>query len=692
MWGLVAIDRVLLDQRGHLFVWSPVCLALGIGAFFSLRAEPGVMEYAALVILGMGFAAAALRWPGGWSTLGWALALAAAGFCLAGARAHHVADPVLGWRYYGPVEGRIVALDRSASDAVRVTLDRVRLKRVAPHRTPGRVRLSLHGSQGSSGDLKPGQRVMTTGHLSPPSGPAEPGGFDFRRHAWFAGLGAVGYTRNPVLSVTPPEPGGAGLRIFASRMAISTRVQAVLPGDVGGFAAAVTTGDRSAMGQGALQALRGSNLAHLLAISGLHMGLLAGFVFAVLRLLLAAVPPLALRLPGKKIAAVGALMAGVAYLLLSGGNVATERAFVMVAVVLGAVLVDRRAFSLRAVAMAALIVLVLRPEALLGPGFQMSFAATTALVAVFGWLRDSRISLGPNWLKPVMGVVISSAVAGAATGPYAAATFNTLAHYGLVANLVSVPLMGALVIPAAVLAACLAPFGLEAAGLYLMGLGLRWILGVAHWVSGLEGARGLVVSPDPWVIPMFSLGMLWLILWQGRARFAGLVPAVLAFWLWSGTERPAVLVADTGGLVGVMTEQGRALSKPRGAGFVASVWLENDGDGGDQPDAAGRWPGAEGRVRIFRTGAVETGAAHEIVHVIGKRAAAGFDECKAGQVIIASVPLILYGPCQVFDPDRLRATGSLAISDKGMISARDRSGQRIWNDSTARRKWTLAQK
>jgi len=680
MRGLVAIDLVLLGQRGHLFVWSPIFLAIGIGVYFGLGTEPGVAIYAGLALLGSGFAAAALRWPGGWSALGWALALGAAGFCLAGARAHRVGDPVLGWRYYGPVEGRVVALDRSASDALRVTLDQVRLERVSPKRTPGRVRLSLHGSPTDlSPSLSPGQRIMTTGHLSPPNGPAEPGGFDFRRHAWFAGLGAVGYTRNAVLSVAPPEDGRAGLRVFTLRMAASTRVRAALPGDIGGFAAAITTGDRSGMGQGALQALRGSNLAHLLAISGLHMGLLAGFVFAVLRLALAAVPALALRVPVKKLAAIGALLAAAGYLMLSGGNVATERAFVMVAVVLGAVLVDRRAFSLRAVAMAALIVLALRPEALLGPGFQMSFAATTALVAVFGWIRDSDINLGPSWLKPVLGVVISSAVAGAATAPYAAAFFNTLAHFGLLANLLSVPLMGVLVIPAAVLALCLAPFGLEMVGLYLMGLGLRWILGVATYVSELEGARGFVVSPGPWVIPLFSLGMLWLILWQGRARLAGLVPALVAFLLWSGAERPGVLVADTGGLVGVMTDTGRALSKPRGAGFVASVWLENDGDGVGQPVAAMRWPGEEGRIRVFQTGV------GEIVHVIGKRAAAGFDSCKNGQVIIASVPMQLSGDCDVFDPARLRTTGSLAISDKGIITARDRSGARIWNTPPARR-------
>lgn len=680
--ALVWVDGVFLAQRGHLFPWAPVFLALGIGGYFSLPIEPVLLDYVMTLGFGSVCIGAAVRWPGGWATLGWALALTAAGFGLAGLRAHRVTGPVLDWRYYGPVEGRVVALDRSASDAVRVTLDQVRLERVGPRKLPDRVRISLHGPPA---DLQPGQRIMTTGHLSPPQGPVEPGGFDFRRHAWFQGLGAVGYTRNPVLTVVPASEGQAGLRVFAIRMAASQRVLAALPGDVGGFAAAVTTGDRSAIGQAALAALRASNLAHLLAISGLHMGLLAGFVFAVLRLSLSMIPALALRLPVKKMAAVGALVAAAGYLALSGGNVATERAFVMVAVVLLAVLVDRRAFSLRAVAMAALIVLVLRPESLLGPGFQMSFAATTALVAFFGWLRDADLPHAPGWAKPVLGVVLSSAIAGLATAPVGAAHFNTMSHYGLIANLLSVPLMGVLVIPAAVLALCMAPFGLEIVGLYPMGWGLNWILGVARFVSGLDGAQGRVVGPGPWVLPLMALGMLWLMLWQGRVRVAGLIPAAFAFVLWAQADRPVVLVADTGGLVGVMTGQGRALSKPRGAGFVARNWLENDGDAADQEGAAGRWPGATGKLRMIAAGDTQ------IVHVIGKGGAAQIADCTQGQVVISSVALSLKGSCDVYDPKRLLKTGSLAISDRGIVTAQQRAGQRIWNTPKPRRDWRAAQ-
>ena len=335
---------------------------------------------------------------------------------------------------------------------------------------------------------RPGLRVMTTAHLLPPSGPAEPGGFDFRRHAWFQGIGAVGYTRVPLLTIA--EAGG-WQPMFRARMALAGRVRDRLPGEPGAFAAAIMAGDRSAMAQDTLETLRTTNLAHLLAISGLHMGLLVGFVFAAFRLGLAAVPRIGLRLPAKKLSAALALVVAAGYLGLSGGNVATERAFVMAAVVLVAVMLDRRAISLRSVALAATILLVWQPEALLGPGFQMSFAATTALVAVYRLIRDAGLPLGPRWLRPVSAVAITSVVAGLATAPLAAAHFNLWSSYGLLANLPSMPLMGLVVMPAAVVSAMLMPLGLDGIPLWVMGRGLAAILWIAESVaaSRARGAR-----------------------------------------------------------------------------------------------------------------------------------------------------------------------------------------------------------
>nr|WP_242509638.1 ComEC/Rec2 family competence protein [Rhodovulum imhoffii] len=661
-------------QWEHLFGWLPVGLAGGIGLYFALPGEPAV--WALVVCAGGALSGTAIllflpRQAAPWV---WLPVLLLGGFALAGGRAHWLAAPVLEYRLHGPVEGRIVALDRSGAGAPRVTLDRVWLRGVAPEETPVRVRLSLHGGHPEF-ELHPGQTVMATAFLAPLPAPAEPGGFDFRRHAWFQELGAVGYSRGPLMLLEHPRP-GAGLWVARLRSDLSTALQERLPGVQGAFAAAILTGERSAIPEAILQDLRDSNLAHLLAISGLHMGLLTGVVFTMLRYGLALIPPLALRVPGKKLAAVGAFLAGAGYLALSGGNVATERAFIMVSVVLVAVLADRRALTLRAVALAALIVLVLSPESLTQAGFQMSFAATTALVAVFSALRN-RPGRYPRWVRPVWALLVSSAVAGAATAPFGAGHFNQVAHYGLLANLLSVPLMGGLIIPAAVLATCLAPLGLEALGLVPMGWGIAWILMVSEWVSGLKGAVWTVPSPGPWVLPLISLGGIFCMLWQGWGRVAGIVPMLLGLWLWGQVERPALLVSQSGGLAGVLGPEGRALSKPRGDGFSARVWLENDGDPVPQRAAAAR-PGwqEQGGVAFTRLGKTT------IAHLTGR----GWQDrlvaaCALGLVITnQEIPTPPSG-CRVIDRHGLARSGALAfyLREGDLLRREAKTARRLWS-------------
>ena len=590
------------EERGRFLIWAPLFFGAGIGIYFAQVREPDIASYTSLTVLGLVFAGIAWCWPWGIGPLARALICIAFGFGIAGVRAHWVAGPVLDFRYYGPVEGRIVAMDRSQSDAVRLTLDQVRLNDVNPKKLPNRVRVSLHGDQGF---LTPaiGQRIALTGHLSGPNGPVEPGGFDFQRMAWFRGIGAVGYTRSPALLLSRPT-GELSLAIGQLRQTIAGRVREVLPGESGAFAATITTGDRSSMERATMDALRGSNLAHLLAISGLHMGLLTGFVFQAMRVLMGLWPRMALSLPVKKLAAATAIGAGVFYLALSGGAVATTRAFIMVTTMFVAILFDRRALTLRAVAMAAMIVLILTPEALVEPGFQMSFAATTALVAVFSWIRDlSRDGSArrlPGWLRPVMTVVISSAVAGLATAPIGAAHFNQVSHYGLAANLLSVPIMGAVIMPLAVLAALLAVVRLEAVALWLMDWPIRWILWVADTVSSLDGAIGKVPTPPGYILPLLAVTGIVFVLLRGREKWVVILPTVVAFAGWATVERPAVLISASGGLIGVLTSDGRALSKSRGEGFSARSWLENDGDAATQDIAFERagFSGSKGQMEV----------------------------------------------------------------------------------------------
>jgi competence protein ComEC len=494
IWPLEA----LLQLRGMLFPWVPVFLAVGIGLWFALQREPGGLAYL-LAALGLCLGALVGRWGAELvRPVAVVLACLCVGFLAVGTRAHWVAAPMLERPYYGPVQGRIVQIDRSGSDALRLTLDHVVLD-ISQEKTPKRVRVSL---MAGADPPDPGQVVLVTARLAAPEGPTEPGGFDFRRMAFFDGLGAVGYTRTPLVLWEEPEPGTE--LVNRLRMHLSRGIMAALPGDAGAFASGAMTGDRSGISRETVEALRDSNLAHLLAISGMNMAFLTGFVCLLLRYGLALVPPLALRVNTKKLAAVVAFGVALFYLMLSGSNVATERAFLMVSVMLGAVLLDRRALSLRSVALAGSVLLIWQPESLTEPGFQLSFAASVALIAAFDAL-DGRVMRErlPRWVMPLFMLVLSSVVAGLATAPFAAAHFNRFTDYGLLANLLTVPMMSVLM-AAGAMAALLAPFGLAMPALWLMELAARWILFVAHWVAGLDGAVTPIPAPGPWAVPLIA--------------------------------------------------------------------------------------------------------------------------------------------------------------------------------------------
>jgi len=696
-------------QRGTLLLWMPVWLGIGIALWFLLPDAPAPPVLAAIAG-GVTACLVAARATRGWPRAVLLLpALVGVGLLDIAWSAHRVGAPVLEMagkpRLTGPVQGRVTMVDRSSRGQLRLTLDRVVLPRVAPASTPARVRVSLRARQLRL-DPVPGARVMVTATLVPPAGPVAPGAFDFRRHAWFRRLGAVGYARGPALEYAPPRQDGVALRLAAFRMRLARAIRARIKGQAGAFASAILTGDRTAIDPGLLGDLRNSNLAHLLAISGLHMGLLAGFVLAALRYGLALVPWLALRLPVKRIAAVAALAAGLGYMILSGASIATQRAFVMLAVMLVALLLDRRAFSLRAVALAAVLVLLWRPESLVEAGFQMSFAATAALIAVFEALRNlrgngapaaidgllhgkGRLSRPLRWLGAL---ALSSATAGLATAPLAAWQFHRLVAYGLLANLATVPVMGLLVMPAGVLAILgeiLAPAsGASQPFWSLMGAGIDWILTVAREVSSWRGAVHPVPAA-PWpVLAAIIAGGLMLVLLRGRVRLIGAIPLVAGLLAWGQVARPDLLIARDGGLVGAMTGQGRWLSRARGAGFAARVWLERDGDAATQREAAARPPPPWLAV-LSRSPRAPLPAGTRVVLVTGKgmSPAAISASCAAGILVI--LPRMAWPAglprraCRVIDRPMLIRAGAVSVDLRargfGIVTVSDETGRRPWS-------------
>lgn len=672
--------QALLAARGRLMPWAPVFLSLGIGAYFALGAEPGRGAVVATIATCLAALVAVWRAPEVLRALAVACALVAGGFLIALARAHIVAAPVLAYATFGPVEGRIIDIDRSFSDQIRVTLDQVVLPKITDAPLPTRVRIALHG-EGPGFAVEPGARVRVMARLAPPDGPVEPGGFDFQRLAWFSGLGGVGYARAPLQVIAPPDA-DLWTWAFRTRMTLSAAMQAAMPpGQAAAFGAALMTGDRSGVSTATNQSLRASNLSHIISISGLHMGLLCGFVFALCRYGMALVPPLALRVNSKKVAAVAALMAATFYMLLAGPDVATRRSYIMAAVMLLAVLCDRRALSLRSVAISALICLVLEPESLVEPGFQMSFAATVALIVGFDTLGPVVRRL-PRLVQPLTMAVLSSLVAGGATTPFAAAHFNRIAEYGLLANLLSIPVMGIMVMPGGVMAAILAPVGLAGPALWVLEKGCMLILLISDRVAGLNGAVLPVVAP-PWaVLPLLGLGGVFLLIGRRAVRLAGGMALIAAFGLWAGGARPLLLISGDGTLAGLMTDQGRALSKTRGGGFIAQNWLQDDGDSALQPDAFQRaaFSGPSGALTADVAG-------HPLRLFVGKGAAERAAEaCQAGVLLVLSErwPGPIKGqPCRIYDRSMLRYTGAVAVYADGdrlrYVTARAMAGVRLWN-------------
>ncbi len=666
----------LQAARGQLFPFVPVFVAVGIGLWFKLGFEPAPQHYAGVAVLCLMCLVLWRFGPEVWQPLAVALACVMVGLLSIGLRAHLVQAPMLEFPYYGPVQGRIVDIDRSQSDALRLTLDQVVLADHGAGETPQTVRVSLHGPPPAL-PYVPGQTVMLTARIAAPEGPTEPGGFDFRRMAYFNQLGAVGYTSSPVVLWAPPQGGAEVINRLRNRLSLA--IEAGVPGDSGAFASGVMTGDRSNISAAVISDLRLSSLAHLLAISGMNMAFITGFVFAITRYGLALIPPVALRVNSKKLAAVAAFGVALFYLLLSGANVATTRAFLMVSVMLGAVLLDRRALSFRSVALSALVLLMVQPESLTEPGFQLSFAATIALIAGFAqtqaWLK-ARV---PGWTVAPLMLGMTSLLAGLATAPFAAATFNRFTDYGLIANLLTVPVMS-LLMGAGATAALLAPFGLAGPALWVMDQCARWILFVAHWIAGLDGAVTMIPSPDAWVVPLIACGALWVVLWSGRMRVAGLAPMALALVLWGLTDRPAGLISSDGVLVGLMGPEGRALSAPKGAGFAAKSWLEDDGDLA-LPEAAALRPGFAGpkSARRFTIGGVRG------VVLSGKTGLDSLAEaCAMADLVIVPVSLgpapQVSGGCLVVDRPVLDRAGAFAlrVEPGGLRLVPVRQVPRIW--------------
>ncbi len=656
---------LLLAERDRWVLWLPVMFGSGIGIYFSLSFEPppwlGPVGVAAVLA-----AAFVVRKPGGQGGGALLAVLAMAGMMVAGFAAAQwrtaaVAAPVLNERI-GPttVSGRVIEVETFPGSR-RVTIERPRISGLRPDRGLEKARLKLRGKQPA---VSPGQWLRVRAILTPPSPPAQPGGFDFQRHSYFRQLGAYGFSIGTAEIIGGGKQGMdfPALGLARVRQAVTARVLAGLDGPAGAVAAALMTGERGSIPPRLMDSMRDSGLAHLLAISGLHIGLMAAILFVGLRGLMALSPPLALHFPIKKWAAAAAIAGAFAYALIAGATVPTQRAFLMVGLVLLAVLVDRKGLSVRLVAWAALVILALRPESLLGASFQMSFGAVIALIATYEWISERRRArIGQAERQPpstarkvgyyLAGVALTTVIAGAATTPFAIYHFNRFADYGLVANLMAVPVTALWVMPWAVAAFVLMPFGLEGLALTPMGWGINVVIAVAETVSSWPGAVTLLPSMPTLALAAIALGGLWMCLWRRRWRLLGLAGIAAGLVAIALTRPPDLLVDGRGRLLAVRGADGSiAFSTSRRERFIRKIWLRRFG----QQQAQAEWPkngvSPDQRLSCDPRGCLYRAGGRIVALAYGEGALA--EDCWIADVVVSMVPVRRACPAAIDVIDR----------------------------------------
>ncbi|TCD13201.1 ComEC/Rec2 family competence protein [Oricola cellulosilytica] len=593
-FSIRAIGHALRHEGaiGTPFLFAPVFLGSGALFYFALEREPAPASIPAGLALLVLVLSVARRGPIFFRRLVLGLTIVVAGMAIAQLQAKSAGTKMLGASVTTRVTGRIVNIEERANGRTRYTIDVLKTERPHLRFSPDRVRAT---ASGVSPELVVGGGIHGVVRLSPPSGPVRPGGYDFAFHAYFDGYGAngffVGAPEAAEIETRPSAFGRALLAVETLRQGIGRTISETVDGRSGAVSVTLITGNKSVIPDEVNEALRVSGLAHILSISGLHMALVAATVMSVLRFGFALAPNWSSRRPVKKYAAALALAATGFYLFLAGAGVATQRSFAMLAIMLLALTFDRSAVTMRNLALAAILIIVTAPNEVLGPGFQMSFAATAALIAVYAAWQDVRRARSQKagsrkergllfraaglLTKFALGLAVTSLVAGLATGIFASYHFGRIAPYGLVANLAAMPLVSLLVMPLAIISVIAMPFGLHGLPLAAMAWSVERVIRIAEWVASLSPPVATGQMPAAALV-LFSVGLVISCLFSTRIRLAALPVFVLAAGLWSLQRPPALVITeDARQLAIVETNAGATVlhvNRSRPNAFVLEQW------------------------------------------------------------------------------------------------------------------------
>ena len=548
-----------------------------------------------------------------------------------------------------PIKARIDTVLDATESGQRLILSQFEVLEGDPV-TVRRARLFVR----DGADFAPGDSVTGRMRLAEVPGPAAPGSYDGQFHSYFDGIGSYGNAIGPLSIVAHGDAGLTGI-VASVRQGIGARIDKTLSGQQAAVARALTIGDQSRIPDETRAQLATAGIAHVLAISGLHLTLVAGAAFAALRLILAAPQRLSQHYSVKKWAAAVGIVVVLVYLAISGASVSAVRASVMLILVFGAILSGRRALTMRNVALAALFVLATEPAGLFRPGFQLSFAAVAALIGTYEGAHNGRRGSG-GWLGRIWaygtGIVATSLVAGVATAVFAAYHFQQTAPLGLVGNLVALPILGFVALPSLALGVLAMPFGLEAPLLNLSGWGISQILATAVLVADASADIAFRPLIGEWVLLAALVAAAWFVFFTGWLRLAGPVLALVLILGFGAAPRPDVLIADRTLAVGIRQDDTLMLMTGRKNSFVANVWSDTYGLTVTE-DGAGIGCDEIGCVGILPDGG-RVAAIREI--------AGFFEDCDSVDLVIArrTAPDYCRERTQVVDSDDLDRGGTTA--------------------------------
>lgn len=580
MWRLQQVfDKWHRQEEARFFFWLPVCLGAGMALYYALHDEPGLWLHAALPLL-IGFLFIRKRLPRFIALLVLALLLAAAGASYAKFRTDAMGLTMLKAPLpIRSVSGTVHAL-QYVDKGVRITLSDVVIKGLEAVDTPGSVRVSFRARH--MPDLTLGQRINLRAALLPPSGPAMPNAFDFSRYFFFRHIGAVGYAIPPILIEGETSRSGILEWIDETRDRMTAAIHRTLPGANGAVAAGLITGDDAAIPEQVNEELRAANLLHIIAISGAHMVVIGGIVFVALRCVLVLIPGFGQRPAVKSITAFLTLLAITAYVAITGFELSAVRAYVMLAFVLIAILVRRDTDPLRSIALAALVMLLYDPSDITEPGFQLSFAATLALIAAFDvWFRDSLLegaSLLQKLIRMFGFLCLTTIVAQAATTTIILFHFNNFTPYGMISNLILTPVVTFIIMPMVALYFVFLPFGTEQWALYLLDYGIDAMLYVARSVAAWPHALSYLPAVTEWGIALAVFGLLWLCLWQSRARRYGAIAVIIGTASLFTVQGPHLFLGPRAGQIAMDTHKGYVMLRGRSGSLFAELWANGTGN------------------------------------------------------------------------------------------------------------------